>query len=64
MCNNVRGIRDRGGVATYYVKISSVAASRSPVVRDQKIDDEKGTLKITRSYSLINVAINYGVTNT
>lgn len=63
MCNNVRGIRDGGGVARYYEEISRVAASRPPVVRDQKIDEEKGTLKITRSCGLLHLAINYGVTN-
>lgn len=63
MCNNVRGRRDGWGVARYYEEISCVAASRPPVVRVQKIDEEKGTLKITRFYGLLNLAINYGVTN-
>lgn len=51
------------GVTRYYEEISRAAASRPPAVRDQKMDEEKGTLKITRSYGLLNLAINYGVTN-
>lgn len=63
MCSNVCWVRDRGGVAIYFEEISRVSTSRPPVARDQKIDEENGTLKITRSYGLISLAINYSVTN-
>lgn len=41
---------------------SRAATSQPPVVRDQKIDEEKGTQKIARSYGLLNLSYIDGVT--